>query len=79
MDGTRELFIAYVIHKAFIATDEAGAEAAAATAVLMAAGVAPMREDPAVVHADHPFLIVIREISTVAPPFLGRVADPTQR
>ena len=79
MDGTRELFISDVIHKAFIATDEAGTEAAAATAVLMAAGAAPMREDPVVVRADHPFLIVIREISTGAPLFVGRVADPTPR
>ena len=78
MDGTRELFISDVIHKAFIATDEAGTEAAAATAVLMAAGAAPMRVDPIVVRADHPFLIVIREISTGALLFIGRVANPTQ-
>lgn len=73
------LFISAVFHKAFVAVDEEGTEAAAATAVTMrAAGAAPAPPPPApIFRADHPFLFAIRERRSDTILFLGRVADPT--
>jgi serpin B len=75
MDGTRELFISDVVHKAFVAVDEAGTEAAAATAVVMELKAA-MPEEPIEVTVDRPFLFFIRDIETGAILFVGRVLDP---
>jgi serpin B len=72
MDGTRELYIAKVIHKAFVAVDEKGTEAAAATAVVMRERGMP----PSFV-ADRPFVFLIRDRKTGSILFLGRVVDPT--
>jgi len=71
-----ELFISLVMHKAFVAVDEQGTEATAATAVLMATG-APA-EPTVEFRADHPFLFLIQHRDTGAILFFGRVADPTQ-
>ena len=63
-----------VIHKTFVAVDEAGTEAAAATAVVMRT-TAEAPSAPALdINADHPFVIVIREGSQVL--FIGHVANP---
>ena len=75
MTGNRELFISDVIHKAFVAVDEAGTEAAAATAVIMAAISAPV-EPPVQVTIDRPFIFLIRDIETGAILFVGRVLNP---
>ena len=72
-----ELFISLVLHKAFVAVDEQGTEAAAATAVLMAITGAPA-EPTVEFRADHPFLFLIQHRDTGAILFFGRVADPTQ-
>ncbi len=77
MTATERLWIGAVVHKAFVAVDEKGTEAAAATAVLMRAGSAPRPEPVVTFNADHPFLFVIRHEPTGAILFLGRVADPT--
>lgn len=69
------LFIASVIHKAIVALDENGTEAAAATAVDMAAGGVPPK--PIELVFDRPFLFLIRDKASGAILFLGRVADPT--
>lgn len=79
IDGTKELFISAVVHKAFVAVDEKGTEAAAATAVAMAAGAAPIKEpDPKEFKADHPFLFFLQDKKLGHVLFMGRVVDPTK-
>ena len=76
MDGTKNLFIGNVIHQAYVAVDEEGTEAAAATAVIMQiTGMAPQ---PIVFRADHPFIFMIQERGTGVILFMGRVVDPTK-
>ncbi|MCA9607394.1 MAG: serpin family protein [Myxococcales bacterium] len=76
-EGLR-LFIDHVFHKAFVAVDEQGTEAAAATAVVMAVESAAMLpEDAVTFQADHPFLFFIRDHHSGAILFMGRVADPS--
>ena len=74
MTGKPELYIADVVHKAFVSVDEAGTEAAAATAVIME--LTAMPETPVEVTVDHPFIFLIRDIETGAVLFVGRVLDP---
>lgn len=74
MDGTKLLYIAAVLHKAFVAVNEEGTEAAAATAVVGAARGLPL--SPPTFRADHPFVFLIRENSTGSILFLGRVVNP---
>ena len=75
MTGSRDLFIADVIHKAFVTVDEAGTEAAAATAVVMVELAMP--EEPVEVTVDRPFIFLIRDIETGAILFVGRVVNPS--
>ncbi|WP_437923054.1 serpin family protein [Sorangium sp. So ce291] len=68
-----------VIHKAFIDVDEAGTEAAAATAVVMSTGSGGSEPAEAPLVLDHPFFFFIRDVPTGALLFAGRVNDPTAR
>ena len=76
MDGTGSLCISNVIHQAFVAVDEKGTEAAAATAVVM--------EESAMIFTglelpiDHPFIFLIRDLDSGQILFAGRVLDPGQ-
>ncbi len=75
MTANPELFISDVVHKAFVAVNEAGTEAAAATAVIVGTTSAPV--GPLVeVTIDHPFIFLIRDIQTGAILFVGRVLNP---
>ena len=74
MTGRPELFIQDVYHKAFVAVDEEGTEAAAATAVVV--GLTAMPAEPLVVNVDGPFLFLIRDVATGAVLFLGHVVNP---
>ena len=76
MDGTHDLFISKVIHKAFIDVAEKGTEAAAATAVVMKAGSAA--PSGLSIYADRPFLYFLRDQPTGAVIFMGRVLDPSK-
>jgi serpin B len=73
MDGANDLYIAAVIHKAYIAVAEKGTEAAAATGVVMGVTSAPMG---LYVTANRPFLFFLRDEPTGAILFMGRVLNP---
>lgn len=74
MDGGLSLFLDKVIHQASVTVDEAGTEAAAATAVVMTYSPDP---DPIEITIDRPFIYMIRDNQTGAVLFLGRVKDPS--
>jgi serpin B len=76
MNGGKDLFVSSVIHKAFVAVDEAGTEAAAATGVMMA--TTGMRVPPLILNIDRPFIFAIRHTGTGQILFIGRVVDPSQ-
>lgn len=69
------LHIDDVVHKAFVAVDEKGTEAAAASAVVIAAPPSVPAET-AVITVDRPFLFGVRDRGTGAFVFLGRVVQP---
>lgn len=71
------LCISEVFHKTFIAVDEKGTEAAAATAVAMASTTS-MRNPttPLEVKIDRPFLYAIQHVPSGTCLFIGRVTDP---
>jgi len=73
MTGSPDLYIDAVLHKAFVSLDEAGTEAAAATAVIMKEE-AP--DQQAEVTIDRSFIFLIRDIETGAILFVGRVLNP---
>jgi serpin B len=77
MDGTHELFITDVLHKAFVDVDEEGTEAAAATAVIVGLKSA-MPQEPVEVTVDRPFMFLIRDMKTGTVLFVGRVMDPSR-
>ncbi|MCW2765097.1 MAG: Serpin [Nocardioides sp.] len=74
MTTDEPLQIAAVIHQVFIAVDEEGTEAAAATAVVVRAESALAPGVRMVV--DRPFLFVIHDVEHGTPLFVGRVSDP---
>ena len=77
MDGTQDLYISDVIHKAYIEVNEEGTEAAAATGVVMNAAAAYPEVPPTVFRADHPFVFFIKENNTGTILFTGQVTDPS--
>ncbi len=76
MTGHRDHFLSAVIHKAFVDVNEAGTEAAAATAVVMTRSSVIVAPDPIAFRADHPFVVLIRDQKTGSILFLGRLTDP---
>jgi serpin B len=72
----RDLRLDEVLHKAWVRVDEAGTEAAAATAAMMAVTSMPIGE-PVRLIVDRPFLFFVRHRPTGAILFAGRVLDPT--
>jgi serpin B len=71
MDGAGELLISAVAHKAFVAVDEEGTEAAAATGV-----VGEVTSMPVMVRADRPFVFFIYDADLGTVLFMGRVLNP---
>lgn len=76
MTTDEQLYISAVLHQAFVAVDEHGTEAAAATAVVMSES-GGTTASPVVLNTDRAFLFVIHDIETATPLFIGRVDDPT--
>lgn len=76
MTGTKDLFIGFVVHQAFVEVDEKGTEAAAATAVGVETTAMPAPRP--VFRADHPFIFVIQQKDTGNILFFGRVMDPSR-
>jgi serpin B len=68
-----EVWVDEAYHKAFVALDEQGTEAAAATAIVARDESAPQ---PAAITLDRPFLFMIYDQPTGQILFLGRVLDP---
>jgi serpin B len=68
------LSITSVVHEALLDVNEAGTKAAAATGVVVGTLSLPQ---PATLHVDHPFLLLIRDLGTGSIVFLGRVDDPS--
>jgi len=75
MDGTKDLYISAIMHKAFVEVDEKGTEAAAATAVVMTLESVSF-SPPYKFNADHPFLFLIRDNVTGSILFMGRMVNP---
>lgn len=76
MTDADRLSIGLVLHKAFIAVDEEGTEAAAATVVMMPTGAIEAPKKPMPFVADHPFVFLIRHRATGAILFMGRLVEP---
>jgi serpin B len=75
MTDEESLFISAVLQQVFIAVDEDGTEAAAATAVVMEA-TSGMVDVPPPLVVDRPFVFVIHDTEHGTPLFLGKVTDP---
>lgn len=76
MNGREDLYIAAVVHKAFVDVNEEGTEAAAATGVVVDATSAPPPKPE--FRADHPFVFLIRDTRNDSVLFLGRIVNPTK-
>ena len=74
MDGKpHDLYVEEVFHKAFVAVDEQGTEAAASTAVVLRTrGVVPPHE----ITFDRPFIFAILDQPTGQILFIGQLVDP---
>jgi serpin B len=77
MDGTHELFIDKILHKAYVDINEKGTEAAATTSVCISAGDVWRTARRATFRADHPFIVLIQENQTGSILFMGRVTNPS--
>ncbi len=69
-----DLYVTGAFHQAFVRVDEKGTEAAAATGIAL--GERSMPRPAPELALDRPFLFLIRERTTGAILFLGRLADP---
>ncbi len=66
------LHISHVVHQAFVAVDEEGTEAAAATGI-----IEEIISMPEMMRVDRPFIFLIRDSQTGTILFVGRCLDPS--
>lgn len=71
-----DLRIDDLIHQTFVAVDETGTEAAAATAITTVVTSATEDPPPIEFRADHSFVFLIRDDRSGAVLFLGRLEAP---
>jgi serpin B len=76
MTGQRDLYIDNVLHKAFVAVDEKGTEAAAATVVIM--DLASVMLPDVTLTVDRPFIFLMRDLPSGQILFVGRVLNPAE-
>jgi serpin B len=80
-ESPSEFAVDGVFHKAFVAVNEEGTEAAAATAFGMVEITSVHKSPPPVIYnfrADHPFLFFIQHRKTGAILFMGKVMNPAE-
>lgn len=70
------LVLTKVVHETFLAVDEEGTEAAAATAAAFGVTSAPV-DEPVPVVLDRPFILRVLDPASGATLFLGLIGDPT--
>lgn len=75
MTTQEKLFVSFLVHEAVVSVDEAGVEAAAATAAGMDITSAPVEIQ--VLRLDRPFFHALVHVPSRTPLFVGRVGDPT--
>jgi len=73
VDGQRDLALSDVVHEATVTVDEAGTQAAAATAPILG-GTSAIQTVTLTI--DRPFLVVLRDLPTGAVLFVGRISEP---
>ncbi len=73
MDGTTNLFLSDVVHKAFVQVNESGTEAAAVSLELVKRKGMANR-----FIVDHPFIFLVRDNGSGSIIFLGRIVDPAK-
>jgi len=79
MEPRKELYIGAAFHKTFIAVDEEGTEAAAATAVVMEARGMPVPQpEPITFNANRPFFFAIQDKKSGNCLFMGKLTNPLQ-
>ncbi len=76
VDGSRKLFIDQVYHQAMVSVDEAGTEAAGASAVVVTRK--GLQESDVTMKIDHPFLFLIRDNMSESVLFMGNVLNPKE-
>uniref|UniRef100_A0A670IA17 Serpin family B member 1 n=1 Tax=Podarcis muralis TaxID=64176 RepID=A0A670IA17_PODMU len=76
MSEARNLYVSHIVHKSFIEVNEEGAEAAAATAVVITTTCTSTHIMEVDFNADHPFLFFVRHNPTRSVLFFGRFASP---
>ncbi|NXC17221.1 IPSP inhibitor, partial [Corythaeola cristata] len=73
ISGSRNLQVSQAIHKALLEADEAGTEAAGATAIILTRGLRPS----VTIKFNRPFIILISDKATGTTLFMGKIVDPT--
>ncbi|NWZ35598.1 IPSP inhibitor, partial [Brachypodius atriceps] len=73
ISGNHDLQVSQAIHKALLEVDEAGTEAAGATAIIFTRGSRPSPT----IKFNRPFLILISDKPTSTTLFMGKIVNPT--